>query len=86
MKKCAPWYLDFFPFSLSPLTGPGNILDGWFLLRGPTTHQFSQGLRNIYVYKCVENFDRNTLEMMEDLRDEEEEEQKKLRDIAEDAQ
>jgi len=66
-------------------TRPGNTLEGWYLVRGPTTHHFSQGLRNIYVYKCIETLDSGTMEMLEELRDDEEENQKRLRELEEDA-
>ena len=66
-------------------TRPGNSLEGWHLVRGPTTHHFSQGLRNIYVYKCIETLDSGTLEMLEELRDDEEATQKRLRELEEDA-
>jgi hypothetical protein len=64
---------------------PGNVLDGWTILRGPTTHHFSKGERKIYVYKKAASFDSGTLELLEDERDEEADDQKRLQELEEDA-
>ena len=66
-------------------TRPGNSLAGWKLIRGPTKHHFSKGERTIFIYKKVEIFDSGTLELMEDLRDEEAEDAKRMRELQEDA-
>ena len=63
---------------------PGNTLDGWQLVRSEDTHRFSKGERNIYVYQNVMTFDSGTMQMMEEMRDDEEDEQKRLRQLEED--